>query len=168
MRGSLEELKGLLVEQKSVLTDMLELSREERRIIISGEAEKLEDIVRQEMRTLSKLNAIEKRRTALHHDISAELGIPENDVTVSAIVEHAEPDERDVFKELQAELTVLLKRHTDLNKENRELIKAHIEYTDAMMDILVDSEDPLNNFYGGDGKTSQDRKKSTGFFNGTA
>ena len=104
----------------------------------------------------------------MHPAISSELGIPENEITVSAIVERAEPGERGIFKDLQAELSVLLKRHTDLNKENRDLIKAHIEYTDAMMDVLVDSEDPLNNFYGGDGKTSQDRKKSTGFFNGTA
>jgi len=28
----------------------------------------------------------------------------------------------------------------------------------------VDSEDPLNNFYSGDGKATLNKKKSTGFF----
>ena len=168
MRQSLADLRGLLLEQKSILENMLELSQEERRIIVGGEADKLEDIVRQEMRLLSKLNAIEKRRIAMNPVISAEFGLPENDITVTAIAERAEPDERETIKSLQSELNRLLRQHTELNKENRELIKAHIEYTDAMMDIMVDSEDPLNNFYGGDGKAAQDRKKSTGFFDGHA
>ena len=168
MRQLLEELRDLLLEQKAMLGNMLELSQEERRIIVSGEADKLEDIVRQEMRLLSKLNAIEKRRAAMNPAVSAEFGLPDNDITLSAIIELAGPDEREAIKELQTQLTALLKQHTDLNKENRELIKAHIEYTDAMIDVMVDSEDPLNNFYGGDGKTAQDRKKSTGFFDGHA
>ena len=168
MRQSLAELYDLLLEQKSVLVNMLELSEEERRIIISGEASMLEDVVRQEMRLLSGLNSIEKRRMLMNPVISAEFGLPENDITVSSIAERAEPDERDRIIALQKELTALLEQHTALNKENRELIKAHIEYTDAMMDIMVDSEDPLNNFYSGDGKATQERKKSTGFFDGHA
>lgn len=168
MRQSLEELSGLLVEQKSVLENMLELSLEERRIIISGEAPLLEGIIRQELRELSKLGAIEKKRIALHKGIAEELGIPENDITVSAIAELAEPDERDALKKLQKELTALIDQHTALNMENQELIKSHLEYSETVLDLLVDSEDPLNNFYGGDGKATQDRKKSTGFFDGHA
>ena len=168
MRQVLEELHSLLIEQKSILTDMLALSEEERRIIISGEADKLEDVVRKEMRLLSKLNAIEKKRMAMNPAVSAEFDLPIKEITVTSIAARAKPDEREVITSLQKELSALLGRHTELNNENRELIKAHIEYTDAVMDIMVDSEDPLNNFYGGDGKAMQDKKKSTGFFNGTA
>lgn len=168
MRQSLEDLRDLLTEQKSVLESMLELSQEERRIIISGEAGLLEDVIRREFRELSKLGAIEKKRTALHKTLAAELDLPESDITVSAIAGRAEPDERAAIKELQKELTSLISRHTELNMENRELIKAHIEYSESMLDLMVDSEDPLNNFYGGDGKAAQDRKKSTGFFDGHA
>jgi len=168
MRQILNELFGLLTEQKSVLEKMLELSLDERRSIISGEADKLEGIVRCELRELSKLGAAEKKRTALSKAISDELGLPENDITVSAIARRAEPDEREAITKLQAELTALINRHTALNMENRELIKAHLEYSETMLDLMVGSEDPLNNFYGGDGKAVQDRKKSTGFFNGQA
>ena len=168
MRQLLEELNSLLLEQKSILAGMLELSQEERRIIVGGEASLLEDVVRQEMRLLSKLNAIEKKRVAMNPAISAEFGLSVNEITVTSIAEHAEPDEREIITALQIELTALLTQHTELNKENRELIKAHIEYTDAMIDVMVDSEDPLNNYYNVDGKATQDRKKSTGFFDGTA
>jgi len=168
MRQVLSELSDLLSEQKSVLEKMLELSLEERQSIISGKADQLEGIVRNELRELSKLGAVEKKRTALNKMISEEFGLPESDITVSAIAGRAEPDEREAIKKLQEELTALISQHAALNIENRELIKAHLEYSETMLDLMVGSEDPLNNFYGGDGKAVQERKKTTGFFNGHA
>ena len=168
MRQVLLDLVELLLEQKSVLTNMLDLSRKERQIIIGGETDKLEGVVKLELRELSKLGAVEKKRAALHKEIAAQLNLQDDNLTVSAIAERAEPDEREAIVNLQTELTSLISRHTDINAENRELIKAYIEYSEAMLEIMVDSEDPLNNFYGGDGKTALDRRKTTGFFNGHA
>ncbi|MDR0491346.1 MAG: flagellar protein FlgN [Oscillospiraceae bacterium] len=168
MGGALEGLIGLLAEQKSALETMLELSWEERRIIMSGDAERLEEVVQQGFSELKKLNSIEKRRAAMHPAISAELGLPEKDVTVSAIAELVSPNEREAIKKLQIELTALLKQHSDLNAENHELLKAHFEYTEAMLGLMVDPEDPLNNFYGGDGRAAPERKRSTGFFDSSA
>ena len=168
MRQVLDDLCSLLNEQKSILENMLKLSQEEKRIILSGEAELLEDIVRSEFKELSKLNSIEKKRVKLHELISAELELPVQGLNVSSIVQHVEPDERGIIVKLQTELTALLKQHTELNAENRELIKAHLEYSDAVLDLMVDSEDPLNNFYNNDGTAAQDKKKTTGLFDGHA
>jgi flagellar biosynthesis/type III secretory pathway chaperone len=166
--SSLRELLTLLHEQKRVLETLLELSREERQVIVDGEAGKLENIVRLELRELSKLGAIEKKRAALHKTISVEFNLPEGDVTVSAIAERAEPKGRENIKKLQTELTDLIGKHTTMNMENRELIKAHLEYSEAMLELMVDTEDPLNNFYGGDGKAAPERKRTTGFFDSHA
>ena len=168
MRRMFEELCSLLDTQKGILEKMLELSREERRIIIGGEAELLEGIVRLELRELSKLNASEKKRMALIKAISAEFNLPARDMTVTSIAERAEAEERVAIVKLQRELTGLIRQHTDINDENKELIKAHIEYSEAMLNLMVESEDPLNNFYCGDGKAAPEKKKSTGFFDGTA
>jgi len=168
MRQVLSDLCGLLEEQKSILENMLKLSQEEKRVIISGEAELLEDIVRGEFKELSKLNAIEKKRVKLHELISAEFGLPVQGLNISSIAQYADTDERELIIGLQTELTTLLKQHTDLNMENRELIKAHLEYSDAVLDLMVDSEDPLNNFYNNDGTAAQDKKKATGLFDSRA
>jgi len=158
----------MLSEQKNVLESLLGLAREERQIIIDGESEKLEAVVRQELRELSKLGAIEKKRTALHKVIIEELNLPVQELTVTAIAERAEQDEREAIVKLQKELTDLISQHTALNMENRELIKAHIEYSEVMLDMMVGEEDPLNNFYGGDGKATQNKKKTIGLFDGHA
>ena len=168
MRQILEILTGLLLEQRSILADMLNLSLEKRRIIMNCETEKLESIVRLELRELSKLGAIEKKRASLHKALAIEFNLPDNDITVTAIAERASQEERETITKLQTELTALIEQHTDINTENRELIKAHLEYTEAMLEMMVDAEDPLNNFYGGDGKMTADKRKTTGFFNGHA
>ena len=159
---------ALLLEQKAVLESLLAMSKEERQVIVDGEPDKLETIVRQELRELSKLGQIEKKRAALHKTIAAEFGLPVQDLTVTAIAQRATPEERDAIVKLQKELTDIISQHTALNMENRELIKAHIEYSETMMELMVDPEDPLNNFYGGDGKAAPDRKKTTGFYDGHA
>jgi len=143
---------------------MLELSQEERRIIIGGESDKLENIIRQELRELSKLGALEKKRMALNSRTASELGLPVQDLNVSAIAERVADDEREAIQELQRELTDLIARHKALNVENRELINAHLEYSEMMINLMVDSEDPLNNIYGGDGKTPQEKKENDRFF----
>jgi len=164
----LEDLYALLLEQKEALENMLELSREERRVIVGGETGQLEKIVRRELRELSKLGAVEKKRLALHKAIAAEFGLDERDLSVSAIARQAAPDERDTIVKLQTELADLIKQHTALNMENRELIKAHIEYSETMLELMVGSEDPLNNFYSDKGTAAPEKKKTTGFFDGHA
>ena len=168
MSQVMEDLCALLLEQKLVLGKLLELSLEEREVIIRGESQLLEEIVRTELRELSKLGAAEKKRIALHKSIALEFGLSEKDITVSSIAQRARPDEREKITALQKELTELIDRHTAINNENRELIKAHMEYSETMLELMVGSEDPLNNFYGIDGKSAPDKKKTTGFFDGHA
>jgi len=168
MRQSLSELCILLQEQKEVLGNMLELAKEERQIIVSGESDKLENVIRLEIKELNKLGAIEKKRLALHKVIATELGLQDEEITVSKIAEKAQPEEREAIRKLQTELMPVIEEHAAVNMENRELIKAHIEYSETMLELMVGSEDPLNNMYGGDGRAAPEKKKTTGFYDGHA
>ena len=168
MRQTLADLCAILLEQKAVLENMFELAKEERQIIVSGESDRLEDVIRLEIRELNKLGAIEKRRLALHRDIAAMLGLQDDEMTVSKIAAKAQPDERDAIVKIQTDLVALIEEHSAINMENRELIKSHIEYSETMLELMVGSEDPLNNMYGGDGRAAPDRKKTTGFYDGHA
>ena len=168
MRQTLVDLCALLQEQKEVLGNMLELAKEERQIIINGESEKLENVIRLELKELNKLGAVEKKRLALHKVIAAELGLKEDEITVSNIAEKAQPEEREAIKKLQIELMPIIEEHAAINMENRELINAHMEYSETMLELMVDSEDPLNNMYGDDGRATPDKKKTTGFYDGHA
>jgi len=168
MRQTLADLCNLLQEQTIVLGSMLELAKEEREIIIAGDSEKLENVIRFELKELNKLGAIEKKRLALHKIIAEEMGLQDDELTVSKIAEKAQPHEREEIKALQTVLVPLIEEHASVNMENRELIKAHIEYSETMLELMVGSEDPLNNMYGGDGRAAPERKKAKGFYDGHA
>jgi len=169
MRQTLADLCALLQEQKDVLGNMLELAKQERQIIVGGESDKLEGVIRLELKELNKLGSIEKKRLALHDIIATELGFRDDEeITVSKIAERAQLDEHNAIKKLQAELMPIIEEHAAINMENRELIKSHLEYSETMLELMVGSEDPLNNMYGGDGKALRDRKKATGLYDGHA
>jgi len=168
LRQVLALLCDLLGEQRDILNKLLELSQEEQRILVGGQSDKLEAVVRLELKELSKLGAAEKKRTALNKTIATELSLPEDNITITSICEKVEPFEREVLLKLQKELIALTEEHTQLNSQNRELIKSHIEYSNAMIDLFAEPEDPLNNFYSGDGKATEDRKKATGLYTGHA
>lgn len=168
MRQSLVDLCNILEEQKQVIGNMLELSKQERQIIIDGESEKLEDIIRLELKELSKLGGIEKRRIELHGTIAKDVGLPVQNLTVTKIAEKVSPTEREKIKAVQKELMALIDEHKAVNMENRELIKAHIDYSEAMVGLMVGKEDPLNNLYSGDGSAVSEQTKKTGFFDGHA
>jgi len=127
MRQSLADLCTLLQEQKVVLGNMLELAKQERQIIIAGQSDKLEDVIRLELKELNKLGAIERKRLELQKNIAAELGLPEGEITVTNIAEVSEPDEQDTIRALQKELMPIIEEHAAVNMENRELIKSHID-----------------------------------------
>ena len=168
MRQFLVDLVSLLEEQKAILEVLLDLSNQERKILVEGKSHLLEDIIRRELKELSKINALEKKRKAMDKDLALAFGLDEDEITISAIAERADDYERQVITSLQEELSGLLRHHTELNKENRELIKAHLDYTDMMLQTATPQEDPLNNFYGGDGKAAPGGKRNTGFFDGQA
>ena len=168
MRQILVELCDLLNEQKVILEGLLDLSREEQRILINGESDLLEAVVRRELKELSKLGAVERKRSALNKTITTELDLQDDNVNITEICTKIEPAEKDTLLKIQKELLMLIDEHAQLNSQNRELINSHMEYSGAMLEMLAEPDDPLNNFYGVDGKSTVDKKKATGFYTGHA
>jgi len=168
MRQSLADLYDVLEEQKTVLANMLELALQERQILINSESDKLENVIRLELKELSKLGAIEKKRAELSKKIAAELSLDPSDLSITKITEALHPNECVEILEIQKELIKLLDEHTTVNKENRQLIEAHVEYSQMMMEMMVGVEDPLNNMYSGDGRSAESKKRATGLYDGHA
>jgi len=168
MRQTILDLCSILQDEKTIVKGLLELAKEEREVIVAGESGKLEAIIKLQIKQLNKLGALERKRTEINKAISKESGIPESQITITAILETSDPNERVKLSNLQNEITALIAEHTAINAENRDLIKSHIEYSDTMLELMVGAEDPLNNMYGGDGRAATERKKSTGFYDGHA
>lgn len=168
MRQSIIDLCSILQEEIEVVAETLNLAKQEQDIIVAGEAGNLENIIKLEIKQLNKLGQLEKQRTELHKVFALEMGVSEEETTISRILESSDQNEKLKLAPIQEELRALVTQHTAVNAENRELIKAHMEYSDTMLGLMVGAEDPLNNMYGGDGRAKDERRKSTGFYDGHA
>lgn len=166
MEHELKTMCELLEEHISVQGSLLELSQEKKQVIISGNTERLNEIVQTELKSLARMNSIEKRRTALVAALSKELGVQEGELTVSVLSERAGGTPAGSrLTALQEELTKLLREQADQNNINKKLLETQLEYTDTMLNLIVGPDDPLNNFYGGDGRTTDaEIRKSAGIF----
>jgi flagellar biosynthesis/type III secretory pathway chaperone len=157
-------ISELLTELLSALDDILRLSREKRRCIIENDTIGLETVVSLEVRALNKIRAYEKKRVAFMPELAAFLELPARKINVTTLTEKASPQDSEALDKLRNEIKLRYAEIKKLNEESKSLIEAHLEYTETMMNLMVDSEDPLNNFYSGDGTADTDKKKMTGFF----
>lgn len=163
MRQELKAIYELLLEQKDVQRQLLDLSYEKRQVIISGNTERLSEITGLEQRWVTKLKNLDRRNSKLLPTLAALLDIPESEINLSRILEKVTAREHEPLFLLQKELLGLLDSQLEINKLNSELLNTHLEYTENMLGILVGDEDPLNNFYGVDGRPDSERRKATGF-----
>lgn len=156
---------NLLFELKKLQQELLELSYKKRKYAYLNDIEGLNETVGQEMKYLSDLNSLEKKRQNLQAKLSEIMSVPEKDITISFIIDRAGGKMKENFITLQKELSGLLKAQADINAINKTLLETHLEFTDAMLSVIVDSEDPLNNYYNGEGRAlDKEIKKSAGLF----
>ena len=167
MRQSLDKLAISLREQSEALGAILELSREVRSIVVEKDVRLLGTAVRKELNAIKKMNAIADNTRAAFEAVTVELNLKENCKTIGEIISHLEPDERMIIQTLRDELTINLEELAELNIDNQEYIETRLEYSEYLVDLIVAEEDPLNNFYGDEGYTDFERKKS-GFFDSQA
>lgn len=165
MENSFEEMYSFLLELKQVQKKLLDLSYNKRNAAYENNIEKLNEIVVQEMKYLSELKSLDGKREKLQKKLSGLMMIPESEITVSTLINRAGRSMKERFTIIQKELNGMQMAQKEINAQNKELLETQLDYTNAMLNIIVDSEDPLNNYYDEEGKASDKKnKKSIGLF----
>ena len=143
----------LLLEQKEMQETLLGLALRKREAVIKNNTDELTAIVKDEYLALSHVNKIEKQRVKTVADIAEIIGKPAKDITISDLLEYADERQKPLLSALQKDLIEVLTRLKAQNDENGALVDAQLEYIGLMLSAIAGPEDPLNNFYGGDGQT---------------
>jgi flagellar biosynthesis/type III secretory pathway chaperone len=156
---------ALLVRHCDIQNALLALSHEKRRVIISGDTVRLGEINAQEMRLVAQTAAAERDRAKLAAGMAELIGAADGEITVSAIIGGAQPDEARELRRVSRELLEAMSSLRETNRVNGELLDLQLEYTDAMLGAVAPPDDAINNFYGQDGALSASYARS-GFFEG--
>ena len=164
LRHSIKKLEDLLREKNELFAEVLNLASKLRENIVAGNVQQADDIVRQKRKTLRKISAAEKSLIVNLLEVIAELELKEDVKTLSEVIEKLEPLERSVIEPLYNELKTNIREFDLLNKDNEEFFALRLDYSEAILELMVAEEDPLNNLYGESGGSEADRKKAAGLF----
>ena len=149
----IDDVYALLLEQKAVQDKLLGLALRKRDSIVKNDTDSLTSIVNEEYIMLSQVNTIERRRVKTLSGIADIVGKPAKEITISDMIDHANERQRPLLETLQKEFLDILTRLKAQNDENGVLVDAQLEYINVMLSVIAGPEDPLNNFYGGNGQT---------------
>jgi flagellar biosynthesis/type III secretory pathway chaperone len=154
VRRELTALAGALSEQLSALGELLTLSYGKRGAVISGVPDRLNETVKLELRGIAKLKSGERARVAAMSGVAALFGI-ESGATLREVIAAAQPDERPELERLYSALAAAQGELSAINDENGRLIKSQLEYTEAMLNVMLASDESgYGATYGGDGQIS--------------
>lgn len=157
-------LLDIMRETESDQEELLQLALQKRPAILGNKTEELNEIVSREYRLLSQMKNTEKRRAAVVSETAVEAGVPVEELTLFALAERL-PET--VAAELGAVRDSILKVADLLKTENAingSLLETQLSYTGMMLDLFGSTEDPINNFYGSDGKSSGPEVKRNNIF----
>lgn len=140
------------------------LSEQKKDLIIAGDVAALEASVREETTELLKAGAIEKKRAAAAEKIAAELFPGRAEITLADFIEIAPEPEKTELSRLWSSFSELVKRLSQVNNLNRQLLETNVAYTEMMLGVFAGTNDPLNNLYRGDGAAADDSFANPGFF----
>lgn len=138
MASLMEELLGVLRQEKQGYINLTELSEEKRVCIIKGDVDTLDAISEKEQKETSDLKNLENKRVNILKDMAVVLGKDGEDITISAMIEMLERQPSEQAKLIQAkdELVAQASQMQIANQQNEILLRHAMEMVEFDLTLL--------------------------------
>ena len=138
MASLMDELLGVLRQEKQGYINLTELSEEKRVSIIQGNVEALDSISSKEQEVTSELKNLENKRVNILKDMAVVLGKDDEDITISKMIEMLERQPGEQAKLIQAkdELVACASKMQIANQQNEILLRHAMEMVEFDLTLL--------------------------------
>ncbi|MDK2903478.1 MAG: hypothetical protein PWQ93_1397 [Clostridiales bacterium] len=147
----IKQLVSILQGETEIYDQMLELCREETKVLVAGNVKRLDEIVKIQTDLIKQVGIYEMQRVECVNCIADELHLESDKITVSTLAERLDDHESLELKSIQEHLSAVLAEFRDLNEMNSQLIKNSIDFIDYTLGLLLDVAEEIN--YDAEGKT---------------
>ncbi|MBZ4665782.1 flagellar protein FlgN [Mahella sp.] len=148
---NIKQLVSILQGENEIYDQMLELCREEAKVLVAGNVKRLDEIVEIQTDLIKQVGIYEMQRVECVNRIADELHMEADKITVSTLTERLDGHESVELKSIQEHLSAVLAEFRDLNEMNSQLIKNSIDFIDYTLGLLLDVAEEIN--YDAGGKT---------------
>ena len=149
MASLMQELIATLRKEQEAYQELLPVVEQKTQAIIANDLQKVQAITEIEQAAIGKISGLEHKRTEIMQNISVVLNKKLPDLTLPNLIKllDRQPDEQEVLKEVHKELTDVLKRLSEVNGHNRNLIEQSLEMISYNMNLLQSTRIvPGNNY----------------------
>jgi len=156
MKEKLRKLIQVIKKEAMLYEKLYKLCREEENIVIKGDLNKLEDIIKEEESIFLQIRNWEKVRGRLMDSSRESLSLPQ-EITLSQFAEIVDEPYASELSKLQKQISSLLEQINKFNKSNISLIEYSIRIIDDYFRLLAGVENiPV---YASNGKVEGERQK---------
>ncbi|ADG83631.1 flagellar protein FlgN [Thermincola potens] len=135
-----EELIAILQEQLDLYTQLLNLARAKRPVLVKGKIEELDGITKQEEAIIFQVGRLEGQRNRIHQALANHFALSPANLTATELEKRLDADAaarlRCVFDKMVNIFAELEKE----NKTNTELIEHSLEYVNFYLNILSNTD----------------------------
>jgi len=156
---TINELINVLDLEAKSYEDILIISKNKTKIIISGKVNELESIVMLEQALILKMAKLEDDRERLAEEVSEEIGLKPSDITVSELLRHVQGAQAEKLKNFKVDLLKTVNELKSTYELNTKLIKNSLEVINFSIN-LFSNVCVGNNNYGSTGEASQNKKRT--------
>ena len=149
MASLMEELIATLRQEQAAYQELLPVVEKKTQVIIANDLKGVQDITEIEQAAIGKISGLEQKRTEIMKNIGVVLNKKVADLTLPNLIKllDRQPQEQQTLAEIHKELTALLKRLSEVNGHNKNLIEQSLEMISYNMNLLQSTRIvPGNNY----------------------
>ena len=149
MASLMQELIATLRKEQAAYQELLPVVEQKTQAIIANDLQKVQSITEVEQAAIGKISGLEQKRTEIMKNISVVLNKKVSDLTLPNLIKLLErqPQEQEALAQIHTELRALLKRLSEVNGHNKNLIEQSLEMISYNMNLLQSTRIvPGNNY----------------------
>ncbi len=149
MASLMEELIATLRKEQEAYQELLPVVENKTQAIIANDLQKVQDITEFEQAAIGKISGLEQKRTEIMNNIGVVLNKKVSELTLPNLIKllDRQPQEQEMLAQIHKELTGVLKRLSEVNGHNKNLIEQSLEMISYNMNLLQSTRIvPGNNY----------------------
>ena len=149
MASLMQELIATLRKEQEAYQKLLPVVEKKTQAIIANDLKQVQEITEIEQSAIGKISSLEQKRTEIMNNIGVVLNRKVPDLTLPNLIKllDRQPQEQQELAGIHKELTTLLKRLSEVNGHNRNIIEQSLEMISYNMNLLQSTRIvPGNNY----------------------
>lgn len=137
MKEVWNEITTLFMQIAGLYTEILALSKEKQQVLIAAQPDALESVIAQEEALLLRVQETEVQRGELLQKMAAASGRKREDLTLSLLIELAQPQQQVALKQIQERLERVIGELKEVNALNTRLAEKALFFVNCNINLLT-------------------------------